>query len=317
MSEQLVSVIMSVYNEKEEWLRKSIESILGQTYSCLQFVIVLDNPDNRQAKHILDEYQKQDSRVEVYTNEKNMGLVASLNRALTFVQGDYVARMDADDIALPERLEKELHFMEKKNADMVAASVQMMDEGEREIPMSPMGEFCAEDFAAMMKVGNVAPHPTWLLKKEMYDVLGGYREAKYCEDYDFLLRALQQGFCCCKTADVVLRYRVRDNGISKSYVLEQKEKLTFLRKAYAGGKPIAAIDVEEMNRKYSAYSDKEKKKFQRADENMQEFARQFAMGSYGRCVGLILANGLTNGYFRKLFRENMQGFFARRKRSRQ
>ncbi len=314
MSKPLISVIMSVYNEEEQWLRKSVESILQQTYSHLQIIIILDNPENQQAKNILEEYAGQDDRVEVYINEENIGLVASLNKALTFVKAEYVARMDADDIALPKRLELEMEYLQNHDVDFVAASIEMIDEEEKEIPLSPMGGFSSEEFREMMKNGNIAPHPTWLLTKSMYDSLGGYREAKYCEDYDFLLRGLQKGFRCGKIEDVVLKYRVRASGISKSFVLEQKEKLTYLRLKYIKEEAVADVDVEELNQRFSTFSEKDKKKFQIADEKMQAFARQFALGKYGKCIGIVLKNGFTNRYFRVLFKENLQGFMARKNR---
>ena len=79
----LVSVIMSVYNEKEKWLIEAIESILKQSYKNLEFIIILDNPDNKKLDNIIKFYCKKDARIRYFKNEKNMGLVKSLNKALT------------------------------------------------------------------------------------------------------------------------------------------------------------------------------------------------------------------------------------------
>ena len=79
---ELISVIMSTYNEKAEWIRKSVESILNQTYSNIEFVIVLDNPNNEMIQEVLREYEALDTRVRLVYNENNIGLVKSLNKAL-------------------------------------------------------------------------------------------------------------------------------------------------------------------------------------------------------------------------------------------
>lgn len=92
------------YNEKQDWLTESINSILNQTYLNLEFIIVLDNPENIELKNILNEYKLKDSRVKLLINEVNKGLVFSLNRALKECSGDYIARMDADDISHLDRI---------------------------------------------------------------------------------------------------------------------------------------------------------------------------------------------------------------------
>ena len=98
---ELISVIMSVYNETNIDLLLSINSILNQTYENLEFIIVDDNPDNKRIKEVLD--QQTDPRIKIIYNKANMGLVFSLNEALKHVNGEFVARMDADDISLQNR----------------------------------------------------------------------------------------------------------------------------------------------------------------------------------------------------------------------
>ena len=104
METPLISIVMAVYNEKETELRQSIESILKQSYQNFEFIIVLDNPDNQALAAVLNEYAKEEPRIVLISNEHNLGLAPSLNRGLKASRGDYIARMDADDIAVPERL---------------------------------------------------------------------------------------------------------------------------------------------------------------------------------------------------------------------
>jgi glycosyltransferase involved in cell wall biosynthesis len=119
-----ISAVMSVYNESEEYLRKSIESILNQTYTDFEFIIILDNPDNKKARDILKEYENKDDRIVLLENEKNIGLAPSLNRGVKVARGKYIARMDADDIALPQRFEKQVYFLEN-NPDYAVCFTQV------------------------------------------------------------------------------------------------------------------------------------------------------------------------------------------------
>ena len=106
-----ISVIMSVYSERVDWIRKSIDSILNQTYSDFEFIIVNDKPDKEENAQLLEEYAARDSRIKVLTNEENIGLTKSLNKAFALAEGEFIARMDADDMALPERFKIQLEFM--------------------------------------------------------------------------------------------------------------------------------------------------------------------------------------------------------------
>ena len=103
-----VTVLMPVYN-CEKYLRESIESILNQTFKDFEFLIINDGSSDKSAE-IVESYN--DNRINFVQNEKNIGLAASLNRGLDIAKGEYIARMDADDISLPERLEKQVRFME-------------------------------------------------------------------------------------------------------------------------------------------------------------------------------------------------------------
>lgn len=108
-----VTVLMSVYGEHEDWLRKAIDSILSQTYQSFEFIIILDNPDNELLWAVLNDYRLVDNRIKLIRNEQNMGLAASLNTGLEISSGNYIVRMDADDISIPERIEVLVEFMEQ------------------------------------------------------------------------------------------------------------------------------------------------------------------------------------------------------------
>lgn len=108
----LVSVILPLYNEREDWIRLSISSILNQSYSKFELFLINDNPSNSAIAEIIQEYSKIDSRIISIINKENIGLPASLNKAILSSSGKYIARMDGDDISHPNRLERQVNFLE-------------------------------------------------------------------------------------------------------------------------------------------------------------------------------------------------------------
>ena len=226
---ELISVIMSAYNESYAELERSIGSILAQTYSNIELIIVNDNPNNIELKTILNTIT--DERVKIFSNEKNIGLVNSLNKAVHLSKGNLIARMDADDISMPERLEVQYKYMQEKCLDMVGADIQFINE---------VGDVTVERFhfpttqdqiLLNIKYGNCLAHPTWLVKKEIYLDLHGYRNVKSCEDYDFVLRVLNKGIYQVGNVPIVcLQYRLRQYGISKQTEAEQYVLRDYLSK---------------------------------------------------------------------------------------
>lgn len=116
-----VSILMSVYKEPLEWIKISIDSILNQTFADFEFLIVNDNPDSKELEDFLMLYAEKDSRIKIIRNHINSGLTKSLNNGLIHCKGKYIARMDADDYSLPERLECQVRYMEE-NPEIVASS---------------------------------------------------------------------------------------------------------------------------------------------------------------------------------------------------
>ena len=113
MSQPLVSVLMCVYSEPLEWIHQSVSSILNQSYSKFEFILVNDAPKRTDLKKILDNYSSCDDRIYLIENSKNLGLTKSLNAGLEKCKGKYVVRMDADDISELTRVEEQVNFMEQ------------------------------------------------------------------------------------------------------------------------------------------------------------------------------------------------------------
>lgn len=222
MKETLVSVIMSTYNETRKELELSIDSILNQSYSNFELIIINDNPKNELLKEVLEIYRKKDNRITIIQNPENIGLVKSLNRALKYSKGQLVARMDADDIAYPDRLASQIQFIKTNHYDLIGSDLEIINETGNETNEIMIFPCDTKSIMKYMKWGSCVPHPTWMVKNDVYQSLDGYRNAPHCEDYDFLLRALAKGFVVGNLPMTKLKYRIRSKSISMSNKIEQR-----------------------------------------------------------------------------------------------
>lgn len=237
----MISVIMSTYKEDERLLRESIESILNQTYKDFEYIIILDYPDNDVHKRVIEEYAIKDDRIHFYINEKNMGLTDSLNRGLSLCHGEYIARMDADDISLPDRLERQMKYLEKNHYDLIGGITEMINENGsllysiKSVPTDP------KKINKALRYSQCIAHPTWLGRKEVFEKNAGYRHMPLCEDYDFTLRAVLNGFVISNLNEPVLKYRMTSNSISRSNLFEQYLYMSYITNEYKNNR-IASVD---------------------------------------------------------------------------
>lgn len=235
-----VTVVMSAYREDPGLFRQAVDSILAQTMPDLELLIALDDPGNEVLCHEAERYAVRDSRVRVTVNEKNLGLAASLNRAVSCCSSKYVCRMDADDVSLPDRIERQLAFIEAGGYDLVGGGLDVTDgAGEllyhaQRLPQSP------EAVRRALRWNNCVPHPSWLGRRWVFEQ--GYRQIPLCEDYDLLIRTALAGGCMANIPGAVLRYRMGEESISRSSLYEQYLYMRYLTKHYARGH---AVDVAE------------------------------------------------------------------------
>ena len=261
----MISVIMSVYNEKEQWLREAIESILNQTVTNFEFIIILDNPNNKVLDNVIKSYSTKDDRIRYFINEKNIGLTASLNFALSKTRGKYIARMDADDISELDRLEKQYNFMKSHYVDILGSNiVEFYDNYEHK------SNFFCKDYEIRTHIleSNMLAHPTWFCKKEVYENLNGYRNMFACEDYDFILRALQYGYTVENMTDYLLRYRLNPNSISRTGLLKQKLASNYLARHFF---EINEITPEELLKNLNTVNKKKESKYTKAYKMMCDY----------------------------------------------
>ncbi len=220
----LVSIITSVYN-CESYISEMIESILNQTYTDWELIIFDDASTDNTSKNILKYH---DSRIKCYRNEENEGLTVNLNKALKKSNGAYIARIDGDDVAYPERLEKQLSFMEQ-HPDIVLSGAWMKCFGESSgvCKVSPQHD--------VLKIGmifnTVMMHPTFIFRRELFtEKKIKYNEKlRYSQDYDFAYRASCIGRIS-NVSEFLLKYRVHNKQISRKKYQEAKENANITRR---------------------------------------------------------------------------------------
>ena len=210
---------MSVYEEPKEFLIQAIESILGQTYKNLEFLITIDNPEYK-CKDILDAYCNKDQRIKLTYNKTNIGLTKSLNNAIGIVRGRYIARQDADDISLPQRLELQYNFMESNPIySIVGSNIHFVDDNGKFIKRInwPVTQ---KYISRTMRKRNKLVHGTVLMKKDDLISVGRYNgKLKYGQDYELWLRFLRNN----KKVFILS---------SKLYYLRQHQKSVSVKSAF-------------------------------------------------------------------------------------
>ena len=214
----LISVIMGVRYQREDLslLKRSISSILRQTYNNFEFLIC-ENDSTNAAKLCLQNYRRQDGRIRLIFGSGADTLAEKLNRCLEEAKGDYIARMDDDDWSAPERLEKQMAALYKHHAKaFVGCNADLLRNGE------VVGQRILPECPTERNFLFVQPylHPTLLFRRKALDAVGGYctdRRCDGCEDYDLLLRIYQAGLVGFNLQEPLLTYTLPDSGMRKPY----------------------------------------------------------------------------------------------------
>lgn len=201
-----VSVIMSIYKDGA-YLEESIGSILNQTFEDFELIIVNDGADFASVS-VLNNLEKEDSRVTIITNNKNLGLATSLNKAITRAKGKYIVRMDGDDVSLPDRISTIVDYLDSHiDTFLVGSAVEIINQsGEKIRNYFPPTE--RDTLYKALDSHNPMVHPSIAFKNTGEVV---YREKfKAVQDYDLYLRLRDRGLVMENIPKVLLKYRVQD-----------------------------------------------------------------------------------------------------------
>ena len=216
-----ISVVMAVYNN-ERYLQKAVDSILNQTFADFEFIII-DDSSTDSTGALLAEYAARDGRIVLTRNERNLGLTRSLNLGLSRAQSPYVARMDGDDIILPDRFARQSAFLEQQpEIGAVGSWVQLMDE-HGQVASPVFQQPTAPGFVSWcLYFYNPIAHPSVMMRREVVLRVGAYDPAlARSQDHDLWCRL--QGLTKLANVEAMLLYlRKHDSNIS---VLQCEEGL--------------------------------------------------------------------------------------------
>jgi glycosyltransferase involved in cell wall biosynthesis len=215
-----ISVIMSVYNAGR-YLREAVESVLAQTFTDFEFLIV-DDGSTDGSPRLLQEYERRDPRIRL-TVRGNKGLTRTLNEALAVARGEFIARMDCDDVALPERFEAQREFL-LSHPDVVCAGSywQLVDAAGRLLTTIRPPTEDAEMQRLLLRGHSPICHPAAMFRRDAAARVGGYDETfTTAQDVDLWLRLGEVGKLS-NVPRVLLKFRLHQSSVSETKRVQQR-----------------------------------------------------------------------------------------------
>lgn len=207
-----ISAVLPVYNG-EAYVREAVESILAQTFTDFELIIINDGSTDGSGA-ILRELAARDPRI-VLVERANGGLVSALNEGIERARADLIARMDADDVAMPDRFARQLaRMLGEPDLGVLGSFIRIMDKAGRIIRL---GDYpvSVEETLRFMDHGCPVAHPTVMMRREAVLKAGGYRKLfSHCEDYDLWLRISELGYGIANLPQPLLNYRMHGANVS-------------------------------------------------------------------------------------------------------
>jgi len=242
-----ISVLMSVYNGAR-FLAKSIESILSQSFTNFEFIIIDDCSTDNSLK-IIKNYQKKDKRIRVISNKVNLGLTKSLNKGLKIAVGKYIARIDADDYCREDRLKKQFDFLEKnKDIFLVASWASIINKNGNVLRVKKTST-TSKAIKKKLEKNNCLFHSSIMFRRKPRF---RYRSKfVYAQDYDFYLNLLTKDKKIAIIPEPLIFYRTNYNTISvkrktQQSLFAQKAKEFYWQRKISGKDDYLALKVQEI-----------------------------------------------------------------------
>lgn len=211
MTNPQISVVMPAYNA-EKYVAEAINSILAQTFTDFEFIIINDASTDS-TKNIIESFQ--DPRIKLIKNEQNQGVAKSLNIGISAAKGKYIARMDADDISLPERFQTQFNFMEKNpDIDICGSWMETFGDNQRIVKVPEQHNEIKDELFFLCSM----LHPTIIFKKNL--TLQYSSDFPRAEDYDLWSRTINE-LKFANIPEVLLLYRIHDNQIGTANKAKQ------------------------------------------------------------------------------------------------
>lgn len=273
-----VTVLTAVFNG-ERWLDETIASVLAQRFTEFEFLIVDDGSTDSTPER-LEAWQRKDARIRV-ARQPRRGQTAALIAGVSASRGRYLARQDVGDVSLPERLERQVRHLEAHPAaGVLGCATDIIDQEGRPAGRMPMRHGAARVRRGLLSLKVTMVHTSIMMRRELYDACGGYREAfELSQDIDLWLRAVQRSDVD-NLAEPLVRWRLNDAGVYGSR-REQQLKYGGIALAFARERQRFGADSYAL--------------LQRVNGNLDTFASEYRLRGllYGMW-GELLFRGLQD-----------------------
>ncbi|HEX3069206.1 MAG TPA: glycosyltransferase [Thermoanaerobaculia bacterium] len=229
-----ITVLMSVYEPQPGFLREAVSSVLAQTFTDFELLIIED-PSAVLTGTILADMD--DSRIRVHRNDVRLGLAESLNVGVALARSALIARLDFDDVCLPQRLERQLAFLSSHpEIDVYGSRINVIDEsgrliGRRNLPLSH------DEIAAGLRRTNVVSHPSVMFRKASVEAAGGYEATRvFSEDFDLWCRMVTRGARFAASEEPLILYRFRPGALKFSRIRPTIKSMIEIKTRYFRGR---------------------------------------------------------------------------------
>lgn len=234
-----VSIIMAVFDEDIEIFETAVNSLINDNLGIdIEIVIGLDNHSSKVPelhRYLVSLSKKHQSLITYFCNEENLGLANTLNRAFELSTGHYIARMDADDISIKDRIIKQYMYLVNNNCDFVFCDALFFDSTNGPLVTKRFDYHKISDKYLYPSLINFdyAYHTSWFLKREIFESIGYYRNLEVSQDYDFLLRVIKKNYKIGFLREPLVKIRIRNGSITNSKSYKQFIVTSILHKYYA------------------------------------------------------------------------------------
>lgn len=211
------SVLMSVYaKDNPEHFRSSMESMLEQTFAPKDFVLVCDGPLTPELDRYVKYFEENYECIRLLRLPENVGTGACANKGIALCKNEYIVKMDADDISLPNRCEISLYTLAKHpEIDILGAFIEEFDSESGDFIVTKRTPLSSKEILRYAKRRNPFNNSTLVYKKSFAQKVGGYSDLRRCEDYEFVVRMLANGARGRNISRVLVKYRVTENNYNR------------------------------------------------------------------------------------------------------
>jgi glycosyltransferase involved in cell wall biosynthesis len=242
-----ISVVMPVYNAQQD-LHEAIESVLDQSFADFELLII-DDGSTDESVQIIRSFE--DSRIRLISQPRNLGLVAALNKGLSEARGQFIARMDGDDICLPDRFVLQLQIMQDQQLDICGSHWAQIDESGHQLSTLYAPRLADEVIATLATTVPYA-HGSVMIKKSFLDDHDLHYTPGFAEDYQLWIRLLECGAKFGIADKILYLHRTHQKSITQTKYREQAQAAKFLRRSFVSNNiPVCRNALSNLRDGYS------------------------------------------------------------------